>query len=72
MKNLTNRDAIIAKFGKHVANQMEFRVQELGKLADLTNCQIVIDYKPSERPTFRIAVTHDPVTEPELQLFDEQ
>ena len=68
MATLTNNDALKAKFGKHVANQIEFRVQELCKLAESIDAELIIDYKPRNAATFAIVVKHDPAQEPELKL----
>lgn len=68
MATLTNKDALKAKFGKHVANQIEFRVQELCKLAESIDAELIIDYKPRNAATFAIVVKHDPAQEPELEL----
>ena len=68
MAPLTNKEGLIAKAGKHVANQIEFRVQELCKLAESIDAELIIDYKPRNAATFAIVVKHDPAQEPELPL----
>ena len=68
MAPLTNIEGLIAKAGKHVANQVEFRVQELCKLAESIDAELIIDYKPRNAATFAIVVKHDPAQEPELKL----
>ena len=62
----TNKEAIKAHAGKHVANQIEFRVQELCKMAESMGFHLVIDYKPKQT-LFDVVVKHDP--EKDLQLF---
>jgi len=64
----TNKEAIKAHAGKHVANQIEFRVQELCKMAESMGFHIVIDYMP-QNAIFDVVVRHDPEQEQELQLF---
>ena len=66
MSTLTNKEAIKAHAGKHVANQIEFRVQELCKMAESMGFRLVIDYKP-KNTTFDVVVKHD--AEKDLQLF---
>ena len=68
MAPLTNKEVLIAKAGKHVANQIEFRVQELCKLAESLDAELIIDYKPRNAAIFAIVVKHDPAQEPELKL----
>lgn len=64
----TNTEAIKAKTSKHVANQIEFRVSELCKMAETIGFRLIIDYKP-RKSTFDVVVRHDPDKEKELQLF---
>lgn len=66
MDNLTNKEAIKAQAGKHVANQIEFRVKELCQMADSMGFRLVIDYKPKQT-LFDVVVKYD--FEKDLQLF---
>ena len=65
----TNKEAIKARTNKHIANQIDFRVQELCKMAESIGFRLLIDYKP-QKATFDVVVRHDPKQEQELQLFD--
>lgn len=56
----TNKEQIMHKVGKKVANRLEWKIKELVQLAETIGCHLVIDYQPKDKAEFKVVVNREP------------
>lgn len=56
----TNKEQIMHKVGKKVANRLEWKIKELVQLAETIGCHLVIDYQPKDKTEFKVVVNREP------------